>query len=105
MGTRLPDGLSIVRDELNEAYGAMHYAIAPAFDMPLLRFKALLNHLAQQIIREAVQCRFRTHGHRLFYRPFATPFGIRRDFCEARRFETSRTTRSTTFTSRSCWST
>jgi hypothetical protein len=54
MGTRLPDGLAIVRDEFNENFGATHYTIAPAFDMPLARFKMLLNQMAQQIIREAV---------------------------------------------------
>lgn len=45
-GTQLPEGLAIVRDFRNPVLDATHYAIAPAFDMPLKRFKDLLNVLA-----------------------------------------------------------
>ena len=53
-GTPLPHGLAIVRDEFNTNYQATHYTIAPAFDMPLSRFKLLLNRLAQLVLKEAV---------------------------------------------------
>jgi hypothetical protein len=53
-GTELRDGLAIVRDELNSRFGATHYTIAPAFDMPIERFRLLLNQLVQKVIREAV---------------------------------------------------
>jgi hypothetical protein len=46
-GTRLPEGLTIVRDELNKRWGATHYTIAPARDMPLVQFKALLAQLGR----------------------------------------------------------
>jgi hypothetical protein len=46
-GTKLPDGLTIVKDELNERWGTTHYTIAPATDMPLSQFKALLAQLGQ----------------------------------------------------------
>jgi hypothetical protein len=53
-GTVLPYGLAIVKDEYNNRFNATHYTLAPAFDMPLSRFKTLLNQLAQNLIREAV---------------------------------------------------
>ena len=53
-GTDLPYGLAIVKDEYNQQFDATHYTIAPAFDMPLSRFKMLLNQLAQELIKEAV---------------------------------------------------
>lgn len=46
--------VAIVRDEFNTNYQATHYTIAPAFDMPLSRFKLLLNRLAQLILKEVV---------------------------------------------------
>jgi hypothetical protein len=52
-GTRLPYGLAIVRDEYNTYFDANHYTIAPAFDMPLVRFKLLLNQLAEALVKEA----------------------------------------------------
>lgn len=52
-GVELPNGLAIVRDEFNEQYGAVHYTIAPAWDMPLANFQALLNILATRIIAAA----------------------------------------------------
>ena len=52
-GTVLPHGLAIVRDALNEQYGATHYTIAPAFDMPLEQFKHLLLEVAKNAIKEA----------------------------------------------------
>jgi Tse2 ADP-ribosyltransferase toxins len=51
-GTILPQGLAIVRDEHNQRFDATHYTIAPAFDMPLLQFKLLLNKLAASTIKE-----------------------------------------------------
>lgn len=48
-GTKLPNGLVIVKDLFNKALGATHYTIAPACDMPLNSFKAILNQLAAQI--------------------------------------------------------
>lgn len=50
-GTELPDGLVIVRDELNERWGATHYTLAPAYDMPLSQFVELLSHLARTLAR------------------------------------------------------
>lgn len=52
--TKLPFGLAIVKDEYNTRFNATHYTLAPAFDMPLWRFKSLLNQLAQSIVKEAV---------------------------------------------------
>jgi Tse2 ADP-ribosyltransferase toxins len=51
-GTVLPEGLAIVRDEYNTRFGATHYTIAPAYDMPLAMFKLLLNQLAASAIKE-----------------------------------------------------
>lgn len=51
-GTVLPYGLAIVRDEYNTVYEATHYTLAPAFDMPLARFKLLLKQLAFSLVRE-----------------------------------------------------
>lgn len=57
-GTALPFGLTIVltivRDEHNPKCDATHYTIAPAFDMPLARFKSLLNELAANAVKEAI---------------------------------------------------
>lgn len=53
-GTTLPYGLAIVKDEYNSRFDATHYTIAPAFDMPLWRFKMLLSSLAQDLIKESV---------------------------------------------------
>lgn len=52
-GSQLPDGLTIVRDELNERWGAVHYTIAPAHDMPLSRFVELLARLAHELIQKS----------------------------------------------------
>ncbi|HVK56744.1 MAG TPA: hypothetical protein VM532_17170 [Burkholderiales bacterium] len=53
-GAVLPHGLAVVRDEYNSRFGATHYTIAPAFDMPLAQFKFLLSRLAAAAIKEAV---------------------------------------------------
>lgn len=53
-GTPIPDGLAIVRDRFNPTMNAVHDTIAPAFDMPLKRFKDLLNALAASLRSEAV---------------------------------------------------
>ena len=52
-GTPLPKGVAIVEDSFNETFQATHYTIAPAWDMPLATFKALLNELARYAIKEA----------------------------------------------------
>lgn len=51
-GTELPHGVAIVKDYFNTAYGAYHYTIAPAWDMPLEQFKRLLATLAQKLVKE-----------------------------------------------------
>lgn len=51
-GTILPIGLAIVRDNYNARLGATHYSIAPASDMPLENFKALLDQLARLVMLE-----------------------------------------------------
>ncbi len=48
-GTVLPKGLVVVRDSYNPLFEATHHTIAPECDMPLFRFKMLLNLLAQQV--------------------------------------------------------
>ena len=53
-GTVLPAGLAIVKDEYNNYYGAVHYTIAPAHDMPLEQFKMLLRKLESIIRKEAM---------------------------------------------------
>lgn len=53
-GTVLPDGLAIVKDEYNNFFGAVHYTIAPAYDMPLEQFKRLLRKLESIVRKEAV---------------------------------------------------
>jgi hypothetical protein len=50
-GTMLPEGLCIVRDQWNQRYRATHYTIAPAYDMPLARFRELLNRLALSLVQ------------------------------------------------------
>ena len=51
--TPLPSGLAIVKDQYNPRFGAYHYTIAPAYDMPLSKFKLLLSKLAKLAVREA----------------------------------------------------
>ena len=51
-GTELPTGLAIVKDSFNPRFGAFHYTIAPARDMPLEQFKSLLRVLSSRLIRE-----------------------------------------------------
>ena len=51
-GTILPPGLAIIQDSFNESFNAVHYTIAPAYDMPLAIFKSLLNELAKNTIQE-----------------------------------------------------
>lgn len=53
-GTVLPDGIAIVKDEYNTAFGATHYTIAPAYDMPLSQFKLKLEQLAAKLLKEAM---------------------------------------------------
>ncbi|MEX0731197.1 MAG: hypothetical protein WED00_16365 [Aquisalimonadaceae bacterium] len=51
-GTILPIGLAIVKDHYNQSFGATHYTIAPAHDMPLSKFKVLLAELAQLLEKD-----------------------------------------------------
>ncbi len=51
-GTALPKGLAIVEDSFNDTFQATHYTIAPAWDMPLVTFRVLLNELARSTIKE-----------------------------------------------------
>ena len=51
-GTELPTGLAIVRDSYNKNLEATHYTIAPAYDMPVMKFKRLLNRLARKAMKE-----------------------------------------------------
>lgn len=51
-GTKLPSGLAIVKDRFNSRMGATHYTLAPAYDMPLVQFKRLLNQLATLVKRD-----------------------------------------------------
>ncbi|MDH5800344.1 MAG: hypothetical protein OEZ68_06015 [Gammaproteobacteria bacterium] len=51
-GTILPDGLVIVKDNYNSAFGATHYTIAPERDMPLTRFKQQLSVLIDLVEKE-----------------------------------------------------
>ena len=51
-GTKLPDGLAIIKDQYNSRFGAYHYTIAPAYNMPLSLFKILLNQLAKSVVKE-----------------------------------------------------
>ena len=53
-GTVLPEGIAIIKDEYNTRFGANHYTIAPAFDMPLDQFKSKLAQLATQLMKEAM---------------------------------------------------
>lgn len=53
-GTILPEGVAIIKDELNTTFGATHYTIAPAYDMPLDQFKSKLRQLASQLMKEAM---------------------------------------------------
>ncbi len=50
--TILPFGLAIVRDHYNHTFGATHYTIAPAYDMPLVHFKMLLSTLARLLEKD-----------------------------------------------------
>lgn len=51
-GTVLPEGLAIVKDSYNKAFGATHYTIAPDYDMSLTLFKKKLNDLLALITAE-----------------------------------------------------
>jgi len=51
-GTRLPEGLAVVKDEYNKVYGATHYTLAPARDMKLSEFKLLLKILFNEMKKD-----------------------------------------------------
>lgn len=50
-GTPMPSGLAIVDDGYRDIYDANHFTLAPAHDMPLGQFRALLIQFAQIIAR------------------------------------------------------
>ncbi len=52
-GTKLPEGLAIVKDSYNQTVLATHYTIAPAYDMPLSKFKTLLKEFSAHVERIA----------------------------------------------------
>ncbi|SBS29540.1 hypothetical protein MSP8887_01092 [Marinomonas spartinae] len=43
-----------MRDSYNPVFKATHHTIAPEMDMPLVRFKMLLNQLASMIEKDEV---------------------------------------------------
>ena len=51
-GTVLPEGLAIVKDNYNKAFGATHYTIAPDRDMPLSLFRQKLSELINIVVLE-----------------------------------------------------
>jgi len=51
-GTKLPEGLAVVKDRFNAIYGATHYTLAPARDMKLSEFKLLLRILFNEMKKE-----------------------------------------------------
>jgi len=53
-GTILPEGIAVIKDEYNTKFGAHHYTIAPAYDMPLSQFKSKLAQLASKLMKEAM---------------------------------------------------
>ncbi|XZZ64078.1 hypothetical protein ACJJIF_03280 [Microbulbifer sp. SSSA002] len=53
-GTIIPDGLAIVRDGYNKKFDAIHYTIAPAYDMSLRQFKTALAAFAAELFEKAV---------------------------------------------------
>jgi hypothetical protein len=57
-GTKLPEGLAIIEDHYNKDFGATHYTIAPAFDMPISQFKSNLMALAAELIKESANGNF-----------------------------------------------
>ncbi len=59
-GTVIPTGLAIVKDFFNSSYGATHYTIAPAYDMPAEQFIFLLDCFARNATKEVRKV---AHGH------------------------------------------
>ncbi len=48
-GTKIPDGILIIKDDYNERFEATHYSIAPNHAMSVKAFKLLLNTLLTNI--------------------------------------------------------
>lgn len=49
-GTKIPEGIIIIKDDYNERFRATHYSIVPNRAMPLAEFKSLLDQLARNAI-------------------------------------------------------
>lgn len=51
-GMQIPNGLYIVKDNLNKRHQSFHYSIKASWDMPLKQFLILLDDLAVNLIKE-----------------------------------------------------
>lgn len=49
IGTKLPLGLVITKDEWNDRFKAIHYTIRPNWDMPVTKFCMLLDELSSNL--------------------------------------------------------
>lgn len=49
-GTKIPEGLIIIKDDYNERFRATHHSIVPNRAMPLTEFRRLLDQLARNAI-------------------------------------------------------
>lgn len=49
IGSKLPKGLVITKDELNKRFKSYHYTIRPHWDMPVAKYCMLLDDLAKQL--------------------------------------------------------
>jgi hypothetical protein len=52
VGTKIPFGLVITKDDYKPTFKATHYTIRPNWDMPVTKFCMLLDELAAQLIQE-----------------------------------------------------
>lgn len=51
-GTKIPNGLYIVKDNYNARHESFHYSIKAGWDMPLTKFLMLLDELALSLFAE-----------------------------------------------------
>ena len=49
IGSKLPKGLVITKDEFNKRFKSYHYTIRPHWDMPVAKYCMLLDELAKQL--------------------------------------------------------
>ncbi len=49
IGSKLPKGLVITKDEFNKRFKSTHYTIRPHWDMPVTKYCILLDQLAEQL--------------------------------------------------------